>query len=66
MPEIQLPVLMTTSEVAEQLRVHRTTLRRWVDDGTIAAVTLPGTRSLRFRRDDILAILNGEHSGAAS
>lgn len=62
----QLPVLMTATEVAEQLRVHPSTLRRWVADGTISAVTLPGTRSLRFRRDDIQAILNGERSGAAS
>jgi excisionase family DNA binding protein len=58
-------VLLTTSEVAELFRVDQSTIRRWVDEGRIAAVTLPGGR-LRYRLTDIEAILAGETKAGAA
>lgn len=43
---------LTTSEVMSMLRVSRSTLLRWVDDGRLAATRL-GPRALRFRRSDV-------------
>jgi excisionase family DNA binding protein len=51
---------MTSQEVAQQLRVHPATLRRWVAQGKLQAVDLPGSRSRRYRRDDIEALLQGQ------
>lgn len=59
-------VLLTTSEVAEQFRVHPSTIRRWIEDGRIAAITLPGGRMKRFRRTDVEAILAGDTPAVAS
>jgi excisionase family DNA binding protein len=49
---------MTTAEVAEICRVDQSTVRRWVDEGRIHVVRLPGGR-LRFRRSDVDTILAG-------
>ena len=57
-------VLLTTSEVAELFRVDPSTIRRWIDEKRIAAITLPGGRK-RYRRSDIEAILEGDPAGAA-
>lgn len=59
------PVLLTTSEVAELFRVDQSTVRRWIEEGRMAAVTLPGGRK-RYRRTDIEAILAGNPSGSAA
>ena len=58
-------VLLTTAEVAELFRVDQSTIRRWVEDGVIAAVTLPMGRK-RYRRSDIEAILAGEPTAGAA
>lgn len=49
--------LMTTSEVAQALRVDSSTVRRWAATGAIAAVRLPnGTfRIPRTALDELLA-----------
>lgn len=52
-PEV---VLLTTSEVAKILRVDGSTIRRWVAEGRLPAVTLPGGL-FRFHLADIEAIL---------
>ena len=52
----RLPALLTTPEVAEELRVHVATITRWVRDGKLVAITLPGGRH-RFRRADVEALL---------
>ena len=36
-----MKALLTVSEVAQILRVHTTTVRRWVQQGTLEAVALP-------------------------
>lgn len=33
--------LLTVREVAQQLRVDDTTVRRWIKNGVLAAITLP-------------------------
>lgn len=61
-----LPMLLTTEEVAEVLRVHIGTVTKWVRQGRLAAVTLPGG-TYRFHRADIERLLSGErHTDAAS
>jgi excisionase family DNA binding protein len=49
-------VLMTTREVADQLRVHPGTVRRWLSDGLLPVVTLPSGQK-RVRRADVDALL---------
>ena len=36
-----IDLLLTVGEVARQLRVDLTTVRRWIKQGTLEAVTLP-------------------------
>lgn len=51
-----LPALLTTSEVAETLRVHPKTVRQWAETGKLRSITLPGgTR--RYPREAVEAIL---------
>jgi excisionase family DNA binding protein len=53
--------LLTVSEVAQQLRVDDTTVRRWIKNGVLEAVTLPhvGQRqSYRVRRRTLDLLLN--------
>ncbi len=60
-PEV---VLLTTAELAEQFRVHPSTIRRWIEDGRISAITLPGGLK-RYRKSEVEAILAGEHRSPA-
>ncbi len=58
--------LMTAREVAELFRVDETTVRRWVANGILNAVTLPhkGTRlSYRIRRKTVDKLLNPNPEG---
>jgi len=52
--------LLTVREVAKQLRVDDTTVRRWIKTGVLEAITLPhrGTRqAYRIRRSTLDALL---------
>ncbi len=52
--------LLTVREVAKQLRVDDTTVRRWIKNGVLEAITLPhrGTRqAYRIRRATLNALL---------
>ncbi len=52
--------LLTVREVAEQLRVDDTTVRRWIKNGVLDAITLPhrGARAAyRIRRVTLAALL---------
>lgn len=52
--------LLTVREVAKQLRVDDTTVRRWIKNGVLDAITLPhrGTRqAYRIRRTTLEALL---------
>lgn len=55
-------VLLTVHEVAQQLRVDDTTVRRWIKSGALEAVTLPhrGKRqAYRIRKKSLENILDG-------
>jgi excisionase family DNA binding protein len=39
------PQLLTTTEFADALKVSRRAVQRWVKDGDVRAVKLPGRRS---------------------
>ena len=52
--------LLTVREVAEQLRVDDTTVRRWIKNGSLEAITLPhrGARcAYRIRQSTLDALL---------
>ena len=52
--------LLTVREVARQLRVDDTTVRRWIKNGVLEAITLPhqGKRqAYRVRSDTLDALL---------
>jgi excisionase family DNA binding protein len=52
--------LLTVREVARQLRVDDTTVRRWIKNGVLEAITLPhrGARqAYRIRRATLEALL---------
>ena len=53
--------LLTVREVAERLRVDDTTVRRWIKNGSLEAITLPhrGSRqAYRIRRETLNALLD--------
>jgi excisionase family DNA binding protein len=53
--------LLTVHEVARQLRVDDTTVRRWIKNGALEAVTLPHLgkrRGYRVRKNTLDALLN--------
>jgi excisionase family DNA binding protein len=53
--------LLTVREVAQQLRVDDTTVRRWIKNGVLEAITLPhrGARqAYRVRRSTLDALLS--------
>ncbi len=52
--------LLTVREVAKRLRVDDTTVRRWINNGILPAITLPhpGKRqAYRIRQSDLDAVL---------
>lgn len=64
--------LLTVAEVADYFRVDGTTVRRWINEGSLDAVILPhkgSRRSIRIRRQTIDKLLgttkeegNDDHS----
>jgi excisionase family DNA binding protein len=53
--------LMTVHEVAVELRVDDTTVRRWIKSGALKAVMLPHTNkrhAYRVKRSTLLNVLN--------
>jgi excisionase family DNA binding protein len=56
--------LFTIAEVAKRLRVDSTTVRRWINVGTLEAVTLPHMNkrhSYRVKQSTIAALLSEQH-----
>jgi excisionase family DNA binding protein len=53
--------LLTVVEVAKQLRVDATTVRRWIHDGIVDAIRLPGGHSkytkFRIKRETLERIV---------
>lgn len=48
---------LTVSQVADQLRTTPRTVQRWIKEGQLRAVRLPGGRSYRIYQDDVDAAL---------
>ena len=48
--------LLTTQEVADQLRVERQTVYRWIESGRIEAIKLRGG-TIRIRQSEINRLL---------
>jgi len=60
-PEQQSEELLTVQEVAARLRVNEATVRRWIKNGSLAAVKLPhrGKREIyRVRQSTLNAVLH--------
>lgn len=56
-------LLLTVAEVATRLRVDEATVRRWITDGVLEAITLPrrGYRqSYRVKKSVLDAIVDGK------
>lgn len=51
--------LLTVKEVARELRVDETTIRRWIKNGVLPAISLPKqTRNIyRIKVDTVLSLL---------
>jgi excisionase family DNA binding protein len=61
--------LLTVREVAKQLRVDDTTVRRWIKNGVLEAITLPhrGTRqAYRIRRSTLDALLEPQERATSN
>lgn len=59
-----LPELLTRKEIAELLRISYHTVVNMEKNGTITPLVL-GTKSYRYHRDAILALIGKEESAAA-
>lgn len=57
--------LLTTNEVAEECKVTAETVRVWVREGRLAAITLPGGLK-RFRREDVDRLLTPTEPAAGA
>lgn len=61
--------LYTVHEVAQQLRVNDTTIRRWIKQGTLPAILLPGGKkrhSVRIQAEVINTLLQHRPTPALS
>lgn len=45
----QKDTLLTVREVANRLRVHEMTIKRWINTGVMDAIRLPGAGRSRYR-----------------
>ncbi len=54
--------IMTCDEVAQFLRVHVSSVRRWSRNGKLRAFKVGGRGDWRYRHQDVLAFLHREGS----
>jgi excisionase family DNA binding protein len=59
------PTLLSPSEVAAELEVSPTSIRRWIRDGRLRAIRLPSGQR-KVRRVDVEAILRGDDDATAT
>lgn len=62
-PVPELPELLTVDDLAEALHLHPVSVRRMELRGEIPGAVRIGRRTLRFRRDAIVAMLGGNAVG---
>ncbi len=56
--------LLTVREVAARLRVDDTTVRRWIKEGVLQAITLPSPgkrKKYRIKQETLNSIFTGEN-----
>lgn len=51
--QMQADHLLSSQEVADEIRVSMATVQRWAREGLLPAVRPAGTRTLRFRPEDV-------------
>lgn len=56
--EQEIPELLSLKEAAEILKCHPNTLRQWDKKGILIAVRFGERRDRRYRKEDILKLLN--------
>ncbi len=56
--EAKLPELLTLTEACQILKVHPNTLRKWDRKGILIAVRFGERKDRRYRKEDILKLLN--------
>ena len=61
----RLPELLTPTEVARVLRITTRTVNRYAIDGRLQRVKI-GQRLSRYRREDVLALINEDKPSTAS
>ena len=54
----KIPELMTLKEACDVLKVHPNTLRQWDTKGILKAVRFGQRKDRRYRKEDILNLLN--------
>jgi len=54
----QIPELLTLKEACEVLKCHPNTLRQWDKKGILVAVRFGERKDRRYRKEDILKLLN--------
>lgn len=57
--DTQLPELLTMKETCELLKVHANTLRQWDKKGILKAVRFGTRKDRKYKKEDVLAFLNG-------
>lgn len=57
MDESKIPPLLTLKEASEILKCHPNTLRLWDKKGILKAVRFGERKDRRFRREDILNLI---------
>lgn len=53
----EAPEVLTAKQAKDFLQISDSTLRRYIRKGKLKAYRLAGERDLRFKRDDLLALL---------
>ena len=54
----KMPELLTLKEACKILKYHPNTLRQWDNKGILVAVRFGERKDRRYRKDDILKLLN--------
>lgn len=55
---LKIPELLTLKEACEILKCHPNTLRQWDKKGILIAIRIGIKRVMRYRKEDILKLLN--------
>lgn len=56
--EEKIPEIITLKEACEILKCHPNTLRQWDEKGILKAIRFGARRDRRYRKEDILELVN--------